>query len=198
LFVRPSYCHYYFGDYYGPTYAGLGFQPWFAYGPRHHDPLFGYYGWRDRKDYTAWYGGLRNTYTGRVRGDLPRPPHTLAQQNVRNSSVNNLRIVTPLSQFRDSHMSLTRLSAAQAAEQARVAQRFQDVRVQRGNVERGTRSGAAPRTLSLANVPAVRGTTHAELMPNRYGRTSGLPRVVRVPSAASFTRRRTRALGVVR
>lgn len=160
LFVRPSYCHYYFGDYYGPAYAGLGFQPWFAYGRRHHDPLFGYYGWRHRNDFTAWYGGLRNTFTGRVRGDLPRPPHTLAQQDLHTT---NPQLVKPLSQFRDGRVSLTRLSAAQVAEQARATQRFQDLRVQRGNVERAARFGTAPRTLSLANVPTARSSTHAEL-----------------------------------
>ena len=25
MFVRPAMCHYYFGDYYGPRYVGLGF-----------------------------------------------------------------------------------------------------------------------------------------------------------------------------
>src|SRR5262249_47861926 len=27
LWVRPSYCHYFFGDFYGARYAGLGFRP---------------------------------------------------------------------------------------------------------------------------------------------------------------------------
>jgi hypothetical protein len=36
LFVRPSYNHYYFGDYYGSGYDRLGFVPWtdFRYGRR--------------------------------------------------------------------------------------------------------------------------------------------------------------------
>jgi len=169
LFVRPSYCHYYFGDFYSPNYAGLGFHPWFAYGQRHHDPLFGYYGWRHRNDFSSWYGGLRNTYVGRTRGDLPRPPHTFAQQgalvhqNFHNTNVNNLQIVKPLSQFRDGRVPLTHLSTAQATEHARAARQFQDVRVQRGGVERPTGSSGAPRTLSLANVPSPRSGNRAEL-----------------------------------
>src|SRR5205085_5053636 len=31
LFVRPSTCHYYFGDYYGVTYSRLGFEASFVY-----------------------------------------------------------------------------------------------------------------------------------------------------------------------
>ena len=31
LFLRPSYGHYYFGDYYAPNYANAGFSPWFAF-----------------------------------------------------------------------------------------------------------------------------------------------------------------------
>ncbi len=40
LFVRPSYRHYYFGDYYAVGYEGLGFHPWFQYhGHQGFDPV---------------------------------------------------------------------------------------------------------------------------------------------------------------
>jgi hypothetical protein len=44
LWVRDSYCHYYFGNYYGPTYAHRHFTPWCNYNsrPHCHDPLFTY------------------------------------------------------------------------------------------------------------------------------------------------------------
>jgi hypothetical protein len=44
LWVRDSYCHYYFGNYYGPTYAHRHFTPWCNYTarPRCYDPLFTY------------------------------------------------------------------------------------------------------------------------------------------------------------
>ncbi len=44
LWVRDSYCHYYFGNYYGPTYAHRHFTPWCNYNtrPRCYDPLFTY------------------------------------------------------------------------------------------------------------------------------------------------------------
>ncbi len=31
LFIRPDYCHYYFGDYYAVAYERVGFYPCFAY-----------------------------------------------------------------------------------------------------------------------------------------------------------------------
>ena len=46
LFLRPRYNSYYFGDYYDPAYARLGFQPWFTFGSRRYDPLFSYYRWK--------------------------------------------------------------------------------------------------------------------------------------------------------
>ena len=37
FFSRPSYCHYYFGDYYDPHFVSVGFYPFFAV--RHVQPL---------------------------------------------------------------------------------------------------------------------------------------------------------------
>ena len=47
LFCRPSYCHYYFGDYYDDRYVAMGIRPWFYYQSARHgyDPLFSYYSW---------------------------------------------------------------------------------------------------------------------------------------------------------
>ena len=60
FFVRPGYGHYYFGDYYGPTYVGLGFTPWFSVGFGY-DPLFSYYRWYHRDD-PRWAIGIRDRY----------------------------------------------------------------------------------------------------------------------------------------
>jgi hypothetical protein len=59
LFVRPGFGHYYFGDYFAPRYFGMGFQPWYLYGPRFYDPLFSHFRWMHRGDWDRWYGGLR-------------------------------------------------------------------------------------------------------------------------------------------
>jgi len=46
LFVRASYCHYYFGDYFDAGYGRSGFVPWFDYriGKGSYDPNFAYTG----------------------------------------------------------------------------------------------------------------------------------------------------------
>jgi len=100
LFVNPLYRSYYFGDYYGRNYLGLGFYPWFSwgYGYRHYDPLWHHHDWYSRRYGNGnWYNGYRTAYDARLRGDYARPPRTLAQQhtfnrNVGNTIVNNNRV----------------------------------------------------------------------------------------------------------
>lgn len=48
LFVRPTYCHYYFGDFYAAHYTGWGFRPWYTCDFRYrstycYDPLLVFY-----------------------------------------------------------------------------------------------------------------------------------------------------------
>jgi hypothetical protein len=80
LFVRPG-CGFYFGDYYGARYAGLGYTPWINYRLGQGglvDPLYGYQRWRNRDD-PRWERDLAATYAARANGTqvLPR---TLVQQ----------------------------------------------------------------------------------------------------------------------
>ncbi len=81
LFVRPSYCHYYFGDYFEAGYEKNGFVPWFdyRYAKGSYDPNFAFY--RHRYGDHGWEKNLRDFYAGRTKGDIPRPPRTLVQQN---------------------------------------------------------------------------------------------------------------------
>ena len=82
LFARPSYHHYYFGDYYAANYSGLGIYPWFGVrGNRNYayDPLFSYY---ERGTGVAIPNGSRTSGIGTritAHPDL-RPPHDLAAQ----------------------------------------------------------------------------------------------------------------------
>lgn len=53
LWVRPTYRHYYFGDYYDARYSNWGFVPWYAYHRSSawaYDPLFVHYRWRFGRD----------------------------------------------------------------------------------------------------------------------------------------------------
>jgi len=127
LWVRPSYGHYYFGDYYGAGYARQGFSPWLSYGPRYHDPLYGYYRTHNGPGY---FQNLNAIYAGRNNGDLVRPGRTLAEHNNRIEKLNNnsgdqhsltirnqnaLRTVSALSQVShsDGNRHLENLTAGQ-------------------------------------------------------------------------------------
>jgi len=93
LFVRPSYCHYYFGDYFEPGYARSGFMPWFDYriSKGSYDPNFAYY--RHRYSDPRWERNLRGYYAGRTSGEIPRPPRTLVQQNTVITNITNNKTV---------------------------------------------------------------------------------------------------------
>src|SRR5262249_24311075 len=56
FFVGPGRHHYFFGNYFGAGYARLGYRPWYGYGRGWVDPLYNYYGWRNR-GYAGWAGG---------------------------------------------------------------------------------------------------------------------------------------------
>jgi len=81
LFVRTANRHYYFGDYFEPRYRQAGFVAWVDYHPvrQLQDPNFGYYRAEFGRD-RHWEESMRSLYTGRLKGEIARPPHTLVQQ----------------------------------------------------------------------------------------------------------------------
>jgi hypothetical protein len=91
LFIRPTYCHYYFGDYYGPQYATIGFEPCVVYSRRSYEPIIVYQRWEYR-DNPQWYSAQINITLERGAGRAPRPPRTLVEQQtmiVQNNVTNN-------------------------------------------------------------------------------------------------------------
>jgi len=82
MFVRPSYGHYYYGDYYGPGYSS-SYQSWSTYyqGPRHYDPFYTNYGLRGRAstnlNLISWIANQHQVF---VQNDLYRPAATIAAQ----------------------------------------------------------------------------------------------------------------------
>jgi hypothetical protein len=156
LFVCPRWCHYYCGDYFGAPFARLGFFPWCSFGPRFNDPLFAWFGWRHRGD-RNWFRGLRDDFLAREHGDLPRLPHTLAEQNRllrdHNGAADGLRVVQPLDRLDPSRTHLTRLTEAQVAEHRHVEARVRDVSRQRQEVEQPGHSGPGKADFSLKGLP---------------------------------------------
>ncbi|QJW99935.1 hypothetical protein FTUN_7558 [Frigoriglobus tundricola] len=82
LFVRSAARHYYFGDYFEPRFGKLGFVAWPDYHPVKgaYDPTFAYYHHQHAGD-ARWEPALRNLYKERLNGTIPRPPHSLVNQN---------------------------------------------------------------------------------------------------------------------
>src|SRR5262249_18265732 len=147
LFVRPSHCSYYFGDYYGADCASQGFQPWCFFRSRHCDPLFNYYTCVNHGN-PAWFDGLRQICQGRFDGRLALPPRTFIQQNtiisnttvlnnttnvinnITNQNANLVRMVTPITQIqqvRGGHLKLTSLAASQLAVHRTTATQLRDI-----------------------------------------------------------------------
>jgi hypothetical protein len=94
LFVQPAYGHYYFGDYYGPTYAAMGYQSAFVYGAGRYDSVVVYETWAHRSQ-PNWVSLQINIYNGRSGGALPLPPRTLVQQNtIVRQNITNVTNVT--------------------------------------------------------------------------------------------------------
>jgi len=175
LFVRPGAYSYYFGDYFDPRFARLGYRSWLDYRQvgAVPDPLFSYYRWQNRGN-ANWLPGMRQLYTGRFNGTVARPPHTFAEQNtlvqnVRNRTVNVTNInhvmgVAPLANV-DTRRTATKLVAVTAAQRQQVVQntrQVHDARQKRTQSELQLRPQAPVKT----NDPARVGTLHVSSRPS--------------------------------
>lgn len=163
LFVRPSYGHYYFGDYFDARYRGLGFTAWvdFRIGRSGYDPLFSYYRWNFRSD-RHWEGGLRDLYTARFQGNAARPPRTLIQQNtlLQNITVNktvnvtnikHVTMVAPLTKVDRTMVKLQPVAQSQLNVERKSVQEFREMSKQRGRLETQVRvkTSEAPRPVTM-------------------------------------------------
>jgi hypothetical protein len=125
LFVSPTHHHYYFGDYFEERYAQRGFVTWLDYRTSKHsyDPTFAYYR-HSTPDAEQWERSLHALYAGRRSGEVPRPPHTLVQQQqvvntitvnkTHNTTVNksinitnvqNVSVLAPLNQVQNTRVT---------------------------------------------------------------------------------------------
>lgn len=75
LFLRPTYRHYYFGDYYAANYRGRGILPYFVFhSPRYgFDSLYSFDRWRHRTD-RDWDRHVHARYEDLRDRDDGRPP----------------------------------------------------------------------------------------------------------------------------
>jgi hypothetical protein len=175
MFVRPSYCHYYFGDYYGPAYHNCGYETVYVYSRRHYDSIVVYEHYEHRHE-PNWIDLRIDIGSRRDRGELPVPPRTLVQQNtiiqqtivnqnnvnvvnqtnvnnvanVKNTTVNNT-VLMPTSKLAAARGTKTVPVDTQTRQQAREqSQAVQQFTVQRQQSEVAVPGGALDRPRSVA------------------------------------------------
>jgi hypothetical protein len=145
LFLRPNYGHYYFGDYYGPNYAGAGFYPWFSFNNQFqngYDPIFASQRWQNRND-RGWEQNLETQFERRHNNESARPPRTLADQNTAGTSTrvaDAAMIALPVAMLangKGNEMRLQKVDLQQRKELANSAKRVHDFREQRQKLESG-------------------------------------------------------------
>lgn len=106
LFARPSYSHYYFGDYYDRSYFKHGIYPAYSFhGSRYgYDPTFAHYVAFQRTSRPEVISRLRDDYRYRRDHSDARPPHTYnelrqvaGRRDVNPRLTSMLNMVQPLS-----------------------------------------------------------------------------------------------------
>ena len=175
LFIRPSYNHYYFGDYYGPAALGPrgGYVPWFAYQQQRigYDPLYASMAAQNHNR-PEWVRQIRTEYQYRVEHVEARPAPTFEKQRVqleqrkaRGEDVRGLELAHPINQSINHPETNHRLVPVQEEHRAELAARQNSVREaqqNRAKVEAAARIPAnvrpeqhAPKQLEIPRSPVA-------------------------------------------
>lgn len=143
FFCRPSYRHYYFGDYYSAQYYRLGIQPWFSfhYSRVGYDPIFSYYHWHYSRYDRDWRRECASRFDRRREHAAERPPQTLAEQAARPLAGNNTAPValakplTELAATTDAPVRLRPIDPERRKEAQVVAKKTEQMRAVRRRME---------------------------------------------------------------
>jgi hypothetical protein len=165
LFLRPSYCHYYFGDYYAASYSNAGFYPSFSFQSSRYgyDPIYAHQHWQHRQD-VAWERNVQADFQHRRDHEDARPPRTLAAQkdlSAADLKSNNktLVVATPLNQLVKSKDSPMRFQPVDKQDRQRLAQHgpeIQKFREQRQQLETTPAGSPAKKTFREAGPAKVK------------------------------------------
>lgn len=173
LFLRPRYCHYYFGDYYAPSYARSGFYFSFSFHSSHHgyDPFYSHQRWEHRGD-RDWERRYKSSYNYRREHENARPPRTWTAQRSINPNTaefreNRLQMATPITQLAKTTESPLRFRSVPNEERQQISRHSQEIqksREQRRSLEtvsasprptQSTRENIQPATAQLPRSPIV-------------------------------------------
>jgi hypothetical protein len=133
LFLRPRYSHYYFGDYYAPSYHDAGFYAAFSFSSdrQGYDPIYAHERWEHRQD-SEWGHHVEADFRNRRDHEDARPPHTLAAQlsfgaSEAKSRDRSLVVATSLGQLVGNTDARLRFQPVDQNERQRLAQRGKEV-----------------------------------------------------------------------
>jgi len=154
FFVRPCYCHYYFGDYYGPAYHDRGFETVIVYNRSHYDAVIVYERW-DHRDNPRWESVQIDICLGRSAGRVACPPRTLVEFNRYGRERGFVVATGP----RVAALHGTRMVRMDAVERARVVEHAQAVRqvAAERRVAEAKLPAGAPRQPHVASVALPKG-----------------------------------------
>jgi hypothetical protein len=154
FFVRPGYCHYYYGDYYGPAYHDCGYETVIVYNQRHYDSVIVYERWDHRAD-PRWEVNQVNVYVERSAGRAPVPPRTLVEYNRYGAD----RGMVVASAPRVAALHGTRMVPLDATARAQVQQHAQAVRqvAQERRTAEAKLPAGAPKQPQVASVGMPKG-----------------------------------------
>jgi YXWGXW repeat-containing protein len=134
LFLRPSYGHYYFGDYYGSNYADAGFSPWFSYNSsrRGYDPIYANQRWQHRQE-RDWERRTKDSFRNLYDNEDARPPRTWAAQRERDgrgdlSNRKRIAVAEPLEELARKNDNRPRFQPVDEKERQQYGQRGQEYR----------------------------------------------------------------------
>jgi hypothetical protein len=133
LFVRPRYNHYYFGDYYAPSYRNTGFYASFSFNStrRGYDPIYVQQRWQHRQD-PEWGRRVVANFSYRRDHQDARPFRTLAAQvsylksNAQRGERNHV-LASSVEQYSRAKDSRVRFRRVNDDERQQVAQRGKDM-----------------------------------------------------------------------
>jgi hypothetical protein len=198
MFVRRGWGCYYFGDYYAPQYATVGYTAWcgtvgvgggFAIGfgvgrAWGYDPLWSYYSVAYR-DSPAWRSGMGELYVGRYRGTIAPPPVSLTQQNIVINRVTNVNVTNVTNNFTVVNRSITVNNVnvsglAMVAPHKIVADMHPEVRFQPVPMQARREEAHAARQLREAGVQRAR-VEHAVM-----ARGGGIPKTTDTPHSVKL------------
>lgn len=192
LFLRPSYHHYYFGDYYAPSYYQGGFIASFSFQSSHYgyDPFYSHQRWEHRQDH-EWQHRVEASYQYRRDNESARPPRTWAAQQSINPSTarskqNPVLVATSINLLAKRKDSPLRFQPVTRSERQALTQRGQEVQQSRDqrrtiegkDVETTARKPGAlsePSKVQLPRSPFVAKPV------NQLGRNQAPPAVPRAP-----------------